>query len=107
MAAFINDGGARQEAKRMADVMAAFAGGAEVECNISDSFQPCWGRCQAPSWDWAAFNYRVKPSPPKPRTVTIFEHNGVLLGEVYADDGISRITDDASLKLVKFVEVIE
>lgn len=52
---------ARAEARRMAEVMLAFADGAEVESDPISSNE--WRAVQHPNWDWYTANYRVKPEP--------------------------------------------
>lgn len=52
---------AREEARRMAEVMLAFADGADVQLRLHDGGP--WSYTGAPGWDWGTWDYRVKPSP--------------------------------------------
>lgn len=50
-------------AKERAEVMMAFAEGAEIQsCSRG---QNDWGDYSAPIWNWAQCDYRIKPEPPK------------------------------------------
>ena len=52
----------QQEAKRRAEVMLAFADGANIEWRIADG-GVVWGEDDNPSWEWKSFDYRVNPNP--------------------------------------------
>jgi len=43
-------------------VMRAFLEGKEVEVSLSDD-DSRWTALESPSWDWVAFDYRIKPKP--------------------------------------------
>ena len=51
---------AQEKAKQQAEVMLAFAGGAEVEIQRTNCE---WVATTDPKWDWICFNYRVKVVP--------------------------------------------
>ena len=52
----------RQEAKRRAEVMLAFADGANIEWRIADG-GVVWREDDSPSWEWKSFDYRANPNP--------------------------------------------
>lgn len=58
---------AREEARRKADVMLAFAEGMEIECRYNGDSDDSWERIVFPTWDWSAFDYRI--AQPKKRKV--------------------------------------
>lgn len=50
----------REEARKATEVMMAYADGKEIEFfNVVDE----WSIIQGPSFNWAAYNYRIKPEP--------------------------------------------
>lgn len=51
----------KEDTKKAAEVMLAFAAGEEVECFSSTTPNAGWFTTSAPLWDWNGFNYRVKP----------------------------------------------
>lgn len=50
--------------KYMTDVMLASANGNSIQRCIKGNFG-CWVDDEDPDWDWACFDYRVKPPMPK------------------------------------------
>jgi hypothetical protein len=52
---------AQERAKQQAEVMLAFANGAEVE--FTEHSNDSWRQTKEPFWDWSLFRYRVKVVP--------------------------------------------
>lgn len=54
----------RDEARRAAEVMQAYADGAEVEWCFRGTLRPEWHEDEAPTFDWYSYEYRVKTVVP-------------------------------------------
>lgn len=52
----------RENTKKAAEVMLAFVAGEEIEFRRCDSLT--WYLDTDPTWDWDAYDYRVKPKAP-------------------------------------------
>ena len=65
---------AREEARRMAEVMLAFADGAAVQCRQRAT--DTWGDVNDPVWNWPSYDYCVKPKPCEEWRV-VNRHGGV------------------------------
>ena len=84
-------------------VMQAFERGDACEWQYREGDGDRWTRVEVPSWDWDGIRYRIKPKDP--RTVYVgFGANGYMMVNRSADY-IEQY--DGSLKIAKFVEVIE
>ena len=61
----------REEAKRAAEVMLAYADGKEIECLCDGG----WSSAFFPKFDWYNEEYRIKPKQPKfdPKTLKSFD----------------------------------
>jgi hypothetical protein len=53
---------AQEKAKQQAEVMLAFANGAEIEYTVGKDCQG-WIDNKTPAWDWNTYSYRVKVVP--------------------------------------------
>lgn len=55
----------RRETSKAVAVMQAFADGKEVEVaeRRHDKKAPNWRHTTTPIWDWADYDYRIKPEP--------------------------------------------
>ncbi len=51
----------RDEARKAAEVMLAYAEGKEIECKTS--YEPDYRDVEMPLFDWGRCDYRVKPEP--------------------------------------------
>ena len=51
----------REEARKAAEIMLAYADGKEIEFFIKGGRK--WSRAIEPTFDWCDTNYRIKPSP--------------------------------------------
>ena len=51
----------REEARKAAEVMLAYADGKEVECR--DRHESQWREAKEPGFDWDYFEFRIKPEP--------------------------------------------
>ena len=51
----------REEARRKAEVMLAFADGAEIQYSVKGSCE--WMHAEDVFWNWCGCDYRVKPKP--------------------------------------------
>ena len=51
----------RDEARKAAQVMLAYADGKEIE--FSDKGEKIWSNVGSPAFDWRNFCYRIKPKP--------------------------------------------
>lgn len=51
----------REEARKAAEVMLAYAEGKEIECKTS--YEPDYRDVEIPLFDWGRCDYRVKPEP--------------------------------------------
>lgn len=54
----------RDEARKAAEVMQAYADGAEVEWCFRGTLRPEWHWDEAPTFDWYSYEYRVKQVVP-------------------------------------------
>ncbi|QFT69641.1 hypothetical protein FIU93_22850 [Labrenzia sp. THAF35] len=54
----------RDEARKAAELMQAYADGAEVEWCFRGTLRPEWHEDEAPTFDWYSYEYRVKPVVP-------------------------------------------
>lgn len=61
----------QEKAKQQAEVMLAYANGAEIE--YTDVQNP-WKLCTDPNWDWLRSRYRVKK--PAPKVVKLWAYVG-------------------------------
>lgn len=51
----------REEAKKEAEVMLAYAEGKEIE--VRSRHESLWREAEKPGFDWEYFEFRIKPSP--------------------------------------------
>lgn len=51
----------REEARKAAEVMLAFADGKEIEVRYRNGGQ--WGNEKIVNFDWVVFDFRIKPNP--------------------------------------------
>lgn len=62
---------AAERAAYISEVTLAASKGAVVQCRYRDrDADDDWDDALEPAWDWACFDYRVKPEEAVPRTVT-------------------------------------
>jgi len=61
----------QERAKKQAEVMLAYANGAEIECNAHGVWVTCQ---QEPFWNWTKVDYRVKK--PAPKVVKLWAYVG-------------------------------
>ena len=65
----------REEARKAAEVMMAYADGAEIECRVRLTGKE-WNRINGPWFNWFTFEYRIKPEPKHrfdPKTLQPFD----------------------------------
>ena len=57
----------QERAKQQAEVMLAYANGAEIEAEFQPDYwrTDCWRIKTNPVWNWELWNYRVKKPAPK------------------------------------------
>lgn len=67
-----------EDIKRMAAVMLAAAEGKKIQCR-REGWVGEWTAVREPSWDWTAYDYRVKPAAVKYR-VGLFHYNNGCYG---------------------------
>lgn len=53
----------REEARKAAEVMMAYAEGKEVEFTCGPEGDCIWNKTEEPIFSWSSFRYRVKPEP--------------------------------------------
>lgn len=51
----------REEARKAAEVMLAYADGKEIECRYRKN--SVWMEVNSPAWDFSDYFYRIKPQP--------------------------------------------
>lgn len=65
----------QKEAREAAEVMMAYADGAEIECRVRLTGKE-WNRINGPWFNWFTFEYRIKPEPKHrfdPKTLQPFD----------------------------------
>lgn len=84
-------------------VMQAHEAGEVIE--YANSGKSDWEEIIHPAWDWASFDYRIKPREPRVIWVNEYEGGGYLVFE--SESSATGHARSAVRKAVKYVEVIE
>lgn len=85
----------REEAKKAAEVMMAYADGKEIE--MRDRARKPWTQIKAAHFNWELFDYRIKPKPkPRfdPKTLQPFDRVLVRFNGIWCCDFYSNPHDE-------------
>lgn len=103
---------AREEARRMAEVMLAFADGADVQYRLPNC-SDVWDDTGVPDWNWRTWDYRVKPKPREEWQVAnkygavLRIHKSADAAQSYADEHARSDPLSAPFRIVHMREVTE
>jgi len=98
---------ARAESKRQAEIMLAYAEGAELECFHKQETKGKWRKTDAPSWQWSVYDYRIKPETPKQVMIRHYLISAVAVGVLtknFSESEDAYTQEKESQSFVRFLD---